>query len=89
MSPVNVRTYVGRSGDPGGEACRLRDVGPSCGGNARLRVASAVRVTVPTSSGMRVSRLSSNLELSVPRMDARGVVRLSVVRSSSYWFSFY
>ena len=84
MSPVNVRMYVGRSGDPGGEAWRLRDVGPSCGGNARLRGASAVRVIVPTSSGMRVSRLSSNLELSVTRMDVRGVERLSVARSSSY-----
>ncbi len=31
MSPVNVRMYVGRSGDPGGEDSRLRDVGPSCG----------------------------------------------------------
>ena len=63
--------YVGSSGDPGGEACRLRDVGTSCGGNARLRGASAVRVTVPTSSGMCVSQLSSILELSVTRMDAR------------------
>ena len=64
MSPVSVRAYVGRSGEPGGKACRLRDVQPSWGGDARLREASDVRVSVSTLSGMRVSRLSSNLELS-------------------------
>ena len=89
MSPVNVRAYAGRSGDPSGEACRLRDVRPFWGGDARLREASDVRVSVPTLSGMRVSRLSSNLELSVPRTVVRGVVQLSFVRSSSYWLSLY
>ena len=89
ISVTGERTYVGRSSDPGGEACRLRDVGPSWGGDARLRKASDVRVRVPTLSGMRVSRLSSNLELSVPRTVVRGVVRLSFARSSSYWLSLY
>ena len=89
MSPASVRAYVGRSGDPGGEACRLRDVRPSCGGDARLREGSDVQVSVPTLSGMRVSRLSSNLELSVPRSIVHGVVRLSFARSSSYWLSLY
>ena len=49
-------TYVGRSRDPDGEACRVRDMRPSWEGDARLREASDVWVRVPTLSEMRVSR---------------------------------